>query len=174
MSVHDEKEFPWLIDEKKALKSFIGENKKPLLGICLGAQLIANVLDGKVYHNTEKEIGWFNVDFKAIGFFKKLDMKKAQVFHWHGEAFELPPGAELLASSPVTPVQAFQYKDKVLALQFHPEMNSNALRALLKECACWINPENAYEQSEAEILKQSSDALPQSFRLLEQILSQLV
>jgi GMP synthase-like glutamine amidotransferase len=174
MSVHDEAEFPWLRLEKETLRKFIADKQKPLLGICLGAQLIATVLGAKVYRNTQKEIGWFDVNIKPCGIFKNSSVAAATVFHWHGEAFELPFGAELLASSQVTPVQAFQYGDKVVALQFHPEMNFSALQDLLHECAEWIQPREPFEQSESLILKKAQTALPQSVRFLEQILDGLV
>lgn len=174
MSVHDEKEFPWLKAEKEALQKFIADAQKPLLGICLGAQLIATVLGAKVYMNTQKEIGWFDIDVKPRGVFKGASAAKAKVFHWHGEAFELPAGAELLASSQVTPVQAFQYGDKVVALQFHPEMNAEALKDLLRECARWINPQEPFEQSEVQILEKAPEAIPESTLFLGKILSNLL
>jgi GMP synthase-like glutamine amidotransferase len=131
------------------------------------------VLGAKVYQNTQKEIGWFDIEVKPHGVFSGYSAKKASVFHWHGETFELPVGAELLASSQVTPVQAFQYGDKVVALQFHPEMNASALKELLHECAPWINPEEPFEQSEPQILEKAPEILPQSYKFLEQILSRL-
>jgi len=127
MSVNDEEKYPWLISEKQFIREFIASGK-PVLGICLGAQMIASALGAKVYRNPEKEIGWFPIQI--------LKSSNPQIFqfpnpftplHWHGETFDLPEGAVLLASSEATKNQAFQYGKNVLAIQFHPEANRETL-----------------------------------------------
>ena len=99
MSVNDESENPWLVKEKRFIKSII-EGGKPVLGICLGAQLIANSMGGEVFSNPEKEIGWFPVQAvepESSSVFRFPE--ETEVFHWHGETFSLPPGAVQIAKS---------------------------------------------------------------------------
>ena len=100
MSVNDEQLFPWLIEEKKFIQEMVEKNK-PVLGICLGAQMIAASLGAKVYPHSEKEIGWFPIHAtppaEHNNFFRFPD--ETYVFHWHGETFDLPLGASRLARS---------------------------------------------------------------------------
>jgi GMP synthase-like glutamine amidotransferase len=98
---------------------------KPVLGVCLGAQLIAKALGARVYPNNEKEIGWAPVMFTdaAQGDSLFADVSGSEVvFHWHGETFELPGAAELLASSLACRHQAFRHGDRIYGLQFHLEV----------------------------------------------------
>ena len=100
--------------------------RKPVLGVCLGAQLIAKALGARVYPNSEKEIGWAPVMFTDAAQGDPLfsDVSGAEVvFHWHGETFELPGGAELLASSLACRHQAFRHGDRIYGLQFHLEVS---------------------------------------------------
>jgi GMP synthase-like glutamine amidotransferase len=126
MSVNDEKHFPWLAQEKKFIRQAI-DSDKIVLGICLGSQLVSAALGAKVYPNNEKEIGWFDIELtvpaKSADLFKSLG-DKLKVFHWHGDTFDLPEDAILLASSAATKNQAYLYHERVLALQFHLETDS--------------------------------------------------
>ncbi|HEX4975965.1 MAG TPA: type 1 glutamine amidotransferase [Pseudomonadales bacterium] len=137
MGVHDEAEFPWLTAEKELIKSAI-ENKKIVLGICLGAQLIANVLGAKVYKNAHKEIGWWpiathpHIQKTALS---SVFSTNQEVFHWHGDTFDLPHGAIPIASSNACKNQGFMYKDHVIALQFHLETTLATAQALIEHCA---------------------------------------
>ena len=121
MSANDEREYPWLIPEKQFIRSVI-EAEKPVLGICLGAQLIANSLGAEVFANPVKEIGWFpihavpSIHHSAFQFPKEIE-----VFHWHGETFNLPKEAVHIARSAGCENQAFQIGRKVIGLQFHLE-----------------------------------------------------
>lgn len=137
MSVHDEDAFPWLLTEKEFLKEVLRSAEKGVLGICLGAQLIAECAGAEVIPAKEKEIGWFDVHVKkpVDNSFFDLFPSPLKVLHWHGETFTLPKEARLLASSEVCTNQAFQIGDRVLALQFHLEMDSFALKTICKECA---------------------------------------
>jgi GMP synthase-like glutamine amidotransferase len=121
MSANDERLFPWLVAEKAFLRHFI-QSGKPLLGICLGAQLIASALGARLFSNRFKEIGWFPVhrveaaDVNAFSF-----PAATEVFHWHGETFDLPQGARLIGANDACRHQAFQVGDSVIGFQFHLE-----------------------------------------------------
>lgn len=108
--------------------------RKPVLGVCLGAQLIAKALGARVYQNSEKQIGWGPVRFMAAAqhdpLFHGLSASEV-VFHWHGETFDLPVGAELLASSSACLHQAFRLGDRIYGLQFHLEVSP----AMITQCA---------------------------------------
>ena len=134
MGVYDERDYPWLIREKEFLKQAI-DTGTHILGVCLGAQLIADVLGARVYPNDHKEIGWFPIEgvqtHKKIG---PLFARAGKVFHWHGDTYDLPSGATHLAKSQACKNQAFSVGDQILALQFHLETTRNAARALIDNC----------------------------------------
>lgn len=128
MGIYDEAEFPWLAAEKIFLREIIAQDK-PVLGICLGAQLIADVLGSKVWKNDQKEIGFFPISGNPEHAISK-PWKNQTVFHWHGDTFGIPDGAVQLASSEATKNQAFLYKTNVLGLQFHLETTEKSLMSL--------------------------------------------
>lgn len=137
MSVRDESSLPWLNQEKLLIRRAIDEGIY-VLGICLGAQLIAEVLGGQVTKNPYREIGWFPIAWEETAL--KLPLLQGfpdsqTVLHWHGETFSLPPGAQLLASSDACVNQAFLWKHHVLALQFHLEVGPADLSRMVQECA---------------------------------------
>jgi GMP synthase-like glutamine amidotransferase len=108
MSVNDEEAFPWLVSEKQFIREVINSGK-PVLGICLGAQLIASAMGARVFRNPVKEIGWFPIRATASKDGSAFRFPPSEtVFHWHGETFELPDGALLLAKSDGCENQAFQ------------------------------------------------------------------
>ena len=132
MSANDDEEFIWLKAEKKLVADCL-ELKKPIVGICLGAQIIANVIGSKVYRAKEKEIGWWPIEASSEIALSKLMPHlpdELTVFHWHGETFDLPPGARLLASTKTCPNQAFEFNDHVLGLQFHMEVTPDEVNSM--------------------------------------------
>jgi GMP synthase-like glutamine amidotransferase len=128
MGVYDEAICPWLAEEKAFIKKSIAQNT-PVLGICLGAQLIAEALGAPVKKNRQREIGFFPVAGDG-----KIFPAEFTAFHWHGDTFGIPEGAVYLASSAACVNQAFIYKDNVLALQFHLETTEQSLLSLYEHC----------------------------------------
>lgn len=129
ISVNDTAMFPFLDDEIELLKQRIAADK-PTLGICLGSQLIARALGAGVHPGKEKEIGWYDLSLTAAGeqsALRYLDARHCSMLHWHGETFDLPAGATLLASSERCNHQAFSFGKNILALQFHPEITQRAM-----------------------------------------------
>lgn len=174
MSVNDEKEYPWLKQEKQFIHQAI-EKGKTVIGICLGAQLIANVLGAKVYPNKEKEIGWFPISFtadaKRLKALNKLTSDYT-VFHWHGDTFDLPKGAAHLAFSEACKNQAFSYHKNVLGLQFHLETTKDSLSQMIKHGKNELVTEK-YIQSEKEILAQQDLFLSVNKKVLFALLDEM-
>jgi GMP synthase (glutamine-hydrolysing) len=128
MAVYEMEQYPFLKDEALLIKRAVKGNKH-VLGVCLGAQMVAHALGARVYAGEQKEIGWYEVVLTDEGMRDPCvsqlaygGKKSAQVFQWHGDTFDLPAGAVRLASSGLYPNQAFRYSDRVYALQFHIEV----------------------------------------------------
>lgn len=155
MSVYDEKEFRWLSKEKVFIKNAI-ENGKTVIGICLGAQLIAQILGAQVYPNKQKEIGWFTIRLtesaKQHPLFNGLN-SEITVFHWHGDTFELPENAIAIAKSDACNNQGFIYKQNVLALQFHLETTKESVQQMIENGRHELT-QGQYIQEEKEIENQ--------------------
>ncbi|MFP5504596.1 MAG: type 1 glutamine amidotransferase [Gammaproteobacteria bacterium] len=134
MGVHDIEQYPWLVAEKGFLRAVIGAGKR-VLGICLGAQLIADVFGARVYPNRQKEIGWFPVtrsEDAEASMLGRLLPAEFMAFHWHGDTFDLPPGAVHLGSSAVCRHQAYAVGERILGLQFHLETTPESARELIE------------------------------------------
>jgi GMP synthase-like glutamine amidotransferase len=173
MSVNDEALYPWLISEKRFVREVI-DAEKPVLGICLGAQLIANAMGQRVYPNAEREIGWFPIQAVANeepGVF--VFPSETEVFHWHGETFNIPHGSFLLASSQGCLNQAFQFKSHVIGLQFHLETTPDSAREIAAHCRSELIP-SRYVQDESEILAVSAERYQRINALMGDVLSHLV
>ncbi|HSI59693.1 MAG TPA: glutamine amidotransferase [Ideonella sp.] len=123
--------YPWLADQIVQLGRRL-QQRRPVLGVCLGAQLIAAALGARVHPAGAKEIGWAPLQLTPQGQHSPLrHLAQTPVLHWHGDTFELPPGAELLAATGLTPHQAFGIGRHALALQFHAEVDPAAMEAWL-------------------------------------------
>lgn len=136
MDVYDYHIHSWMEDEIAFVKQCI-ENNTPVLGICLGAQIVAAALGSEVYPGKEKEIGWFPVTFlPAAGDFKIWSEHPGtrMVFHWHGDTFDIPEGAIRIARSNAFQNQGFIYNNRVMAFQFHLEVTPELVKGLTKHC----------------------------------------
>jgi GMP synthase (glutamine-hydrolysing) len=138
MAVYEMHKHPYLVSEALLLDRAIRANKA-VLGVCLGAQMLAHVLGARVYPGKKKEIGWYNVRLSAEGASDPVmsplaipGTADARVFQWHGDTFDLPKDAVRLASSELYPNQAFRFKDRVYALQFHIEVTPGTVRGWLE------------------------------------------
>ena len=169
MSANDESVFPWLVSEKKYILEAI-HSGTPVLGICLGAQLIASAMGARIYRNHVKEIGWFPIcgilskDRSIFSF-----PPAVEVFHWHGETFDLPSGAIRLAKSDGCENQAFQFGKSVIGLQFHLETTPEAARELVSHCRDELVP-SRYIQTEKEILS----AKPEIYKSINQMMGSVL
>ncbi len=139
IGVNDVALFPYVADEIALIRERLAAGK-PVLGICLGAQMIAAALGARVYPGKQKEIGWGPVSLTGAGRQSALAAlaDDAPVLHWHGDTFDLPPAATLLASTPITPHQAFSC-NAALALQFHPEADAGRIETWLIGHACELS-----------------------------------
>lgn len=157
MGIYDYDQYSWLKAEKQAIKAAVEVGKK-VLGICLGAQLIADVLGTSVSKNPHREIGWFSVD-------TSVELKNSpwsEVFpasfeplHWHGDTFSIPAGAVSVGSSQACANQGFIYRDSVIALQFHLELDQSAVEVLSEACADELD-NSEFVQLPAQMLAQGS------------------
>lgn len=158
MGVQDDIEYPWLAAEKRLIGEAIAAGKT-VIGVCLGAQLIAAALGARVYRNPEKEIGWFPIEFTDAGQASSIVgflPPRMQVFHWHGDTFDLPPGAVHLARSDVCEQQAFLCDGRVLGLQCHLESTPQSVADIVANCADEILPA-AHVQSAERLLAADAD-----------------
>lgn len=155
MGVHDGEAWPWLADEKRCIESCLRADL-PVLGICLGAQLMADVLGAPVRRNRQREIGWFPVERSAEAGATPIGARFPERFmamHWHGDAFDAPSGAVTIGSSAVTACQGFVYGRRGLALQFHIEMTREGAAALIEQCGHELAEGGPAVQDAAAILQ---------------------
>jgi GMP synthase (glutamine-hydrolysing) len=149
MNVYQHRDYPWLVWEKEFIARAVAA-KLPVLGICLGAQLLADTLGSRVYQNKDYEIGWWPVSFTAQAqeLFPGLP-SQAVFLHWHGDTFSCPQNAVPLASSAACPMQGFLWENHVLALQFHPEADAALAQEFCKDPSNW--PKGSWVQSPEQI-----------------------
>ncbi|TDU26559.1 GMP synthase-like glutamine amidotransferase [Panacagrimonas perspica] len=135
MNIYEHDAHPWLVPEKRLIRAAIDAGR-PALGICLGSQLIADVMGAPVTRNAHTEIGWFDVSLNPAGralalFADWPDTFSA--FHWHGDTFAIPPGAQNLMSSAGCAHQGYTIGDRVIGLQFHLEVTAADARVWLAQ-----------------------------------------
>ena len=170
MNIYEDVQYPWL----KSEKAFIGQAinyKKVVIGICLGAQLIADVLGAPVTSNRYKEIGWhpvYKIENSSPSPLASVFPDTVDALHWHGDTFDLPDGALHLARSEACEHQAFVYRDHVVALQFHMEITRNSLQSLIKHCGQDID-DGLFVQSSESMM-----AEPQRFKRANQVMNRLL
>jgi len=143
MSVNEDDIYPYIKKEESLVRDFIARDKR-VLGVCLGAQIMAKALGSRVYKGAEQEIGWYDIDITEEGLRDNLIARlathpqkgdiwrKFKVFHWHGETFDIPNGAVRMASSALYPNQAFRYGKNAYAFQFHIEVQKAMVFEWLK------------------------------------------
>lgn len=165
IGVYETEDYPFLQQEIDLLKVRLEKNL-PTLGICLGAQLMAHALGAKVYAGHSKEIGWSKLKLASIENNPLKALEDIEVLHWHGDTFDLPEQAELLASSDLYPNQAFRVGQNILALQFHAEVSSESLEKWLIGHTCELRKAQiniptlrADHQSYAPALEQAASSV---------------
>lgn len=166
MGVADEARYPWLAPERRFIAEAIAKGRT-VLGICLGAQLIARALGAVVRKNPCKEIGWFPVyrDPALAGtLLSGVFPDEVEVFHWHGDTFDLPAGAVPVASSAACRNQGFVLNDRVVGFQFHLETRPEAAASLVRHCSADLD-DSASVQGAEEIL-----ADPAKFHVINKVL----
>lgn len=164
MSANDEESYPYIKREIEIVKEFISKHKK-VFGVCLGAQIMAKALGARVYAGTEKEIGWYDIELTEGGIrdtlMKRLAVhptvgdfwRRFKVFHWHGETFDIPPGAVRIARSELYPHQAFGYGNDAYAFQFHIEVKKETIYEWLKN-----------ESVDMNLIKKQTEAFYDEYR----------
>ncbi|HSZ72150.1 MAG TPA: type 1 glutamine amidotransferase [Cytophagaceae bacterium] len=173
MSVHDEDRYRWLLAEKELIRKALDKGKK-VIGICLGAQLIAEVLEATVSLNPVSEIGWFNVELSDealkqpafAGFTKSIP-----AFHWHGETFGIPAQAIAIGQTPACKHQGFLWNNQALALQFHLEITAEEITGLLHHCREDLK-EGPYVQPAGNMIR--PDLIAETNRLIFQLVDNFI
>jgi len=169
MNIYQYRNFPWLKQERLAFEQAFRSGKK-LIGICLGAQILADMLGARVVQNLEREIGWMPVNFTSEARARLDSLPHSQtVLHWHGDTFELPPSCVRLASSEACENQGFIFENRVLALQFHLEMTAASVRDIIENCRGELQS-GPFVHEEARILGDG----PAHFQNCEKILGGLL
>ena len=174
MNIYEDEQYPWLTGEKALIRNVIDAGKSAV-GICLGAQLLADALGSPVFAGLEKEIGWLPITLTEAG--KKTALlsglpEQATVFHWHGDTFNLPPGAVHLAESAGCKQQAFLYDNRILGLQCHLESTPETVQEILAHCHNELVP-GRYIQTAAEIAAASPERYQHINSLMATLLTRL-
>jgi GMP synthase-like glutamine amidotransferase len=154
MGVDDEKDYPWLIEEKRAIARQVEAGKK-VLGICLGAQLIASVMGASVRPMGYREIGWFPVETDPQwqrSWSQGLFPDRFEPLHWHGDTFEVPAGAMRIGSSSACENQGFVVDEQIVALQFHLEFGVRSVQRLARAVPEELD-DTSFVQNEEHMLR---------------------
>lgn len=172
MSANDEAELPWLAPEKRFLRQAVAAGTG-VLGVCLGAQLLASAFGARVFRNKHKEIGWFPITGIPGPAGTFAFPGECPAFHWHGETFELPAGAAHLARSAACENQAFQIGERALGLQFHLETTPESLAGMTVHCADELVAGEPYIQGAERMLAASAADFAALNGLMDRVLAYL-
>jgi len=171
MGVYQTDRHPWLRDEMRLIEDAVKSNL-PVLGVCLGAQILAAALGAKVARNPSgKEIGWHPIRLCDSAREDRLmrDLPATMTpFHWHGDIFDLPPGAVSIASSDKTPCQAFRHGDKAYGFQFHFEVTRESVAAMANAFAKELVRENIPADA---MIAQAADHIPKLEKISDTVFS---
>jgi GMP synthase (glutamine-hydrolysing) len=171
MGVYQTDRYPWLRDEMRLIEDAVKLNL-PVLGVCLGAQILAAALGAKIERNPNgKEIGWHPIRLSDSAKDDRLMSGLPATmtpFHWHGDIFELPPGAVSLASSDKTPCQAFRHGDKTYGFQFHFEATRDGVAAMAEAFAKDLVRENI---SADQMIAQAAELVPSLEKISDEVFS---
>lgn len=164
MAVYEQGEYPFLSHEIRLMEVAL-KAEKPVLGICLGSQLLASALGAEVRKADQKEIGWLPITMteaaSADRMFRGVE-PSFTAYHWHGDVFDLPAGAAVLASSTQTDCQAFAYQERAYGLLFHLEATHKIVEDMVRGFAGELDEERI---DGAEIIAQTHEHLPQLQRI---------
>ena len=175
MGVHDGDQYSWLNDELRFIREAISRDKS-VLGVCLGAQMIAKALGAEVRKHSCTEIGWFPILFEDVFLGTPLGQKldrQMDVLHWHGDTFATPPGAMRIAGSEACANQGFLYEGRVLGLQFHLEMGVEEVDVMTEHFKDELLPEK-FVQGGEEIKARTTESAAPAQRALFSILDGLL
>lgn len=150
MGFDDDEKYDWMPLEKAFIKNAI-ETEKAVIGICLGAQFIAQALGAEAKHGTSQEVGWFPVTFHNQANALPFLPESTPVFHWHGDTFDMPENAVQIASTQDFPNQGFVWNKKVVGLQFHLEVTQKSVEGMIEHVGHEIG-EGEFCQTQNEIL----------------------
>ncbi len=175
MDADDEDASPWLVAEKRFIAETVAAGRL-VLGVCLGAQILAEVLGGRIMRADEREIGWYPVALSEAGAQEPLFARwpdQVVVGHWHGDTFQLPLGMEPALFSEATRNQAFVFDDRVVGLQFHLEWDAGAVVALLEACAEELEDGGAHVVDAEEFAADAIVNIPHCRELLFELLDSM-
>ena len=176
--------YPFLAPEIARLRELLGRDQ-PVLGICLGSQILAAAAGARVYANTRpgqdgkpvpvREVGWAPVDFLGVEREPALAGLRARelMLHWHGDTYDLPPGAVHLASTPACRHQAFRLGPRQFGLQFHPELEAETIATWVREDADYVRAANG-EGGAARILADTDRYLPEARPIWDRLLGNIL
>jgi len=170
MSAWDDRGHPWLRAERRTIERFVAAGR-PVFGVCLGAQILAQILGARTYRGPRSEIGWFQVAAtpesrqNAVG---RVLPDRFEAFLWHGDTFDIPQGAVHLAESAAFPHQAFSWQS-VLALQFHLEVRRDWVERLSRRDSAQLAVSETVQSAEA-LLGMPGAVYRESNLLMERLL----
>lgn len=169
MNIYEYEAYPWLLDEQGFIARAIDAGKYAV-GICLGAQLLCHALGGRVTRNPEREVGWHNIEWCD----ELWNTSCSVAFHWHGDMFSIPPGAQRIARSEACENQAFVFEHRILGLQCHFDYFESSIEGMLEHCGAELQPSGKFVQSAEEIrqrLAESAILGRQLFKTMDRLIA---